>query len=67
MMLGTAPLAVSAAAEQAAAKVTVTGLEIFRVTVNRLGGWVIPRIRTSAGVTGIGDASHGGADQAKVN
>jgi galactonate dehydratase len=39
-------------------QVTVTGLEIFRVHVNERGDWVIPRLQTSAGVTGIGDASH---------
>ena len=45
-----------------AASVTVTGLEIFRVHVNQRGDWVIPRLQTSAGVTGIGDASHHAAN-----
>ncbi|MFB3829975.1 MAG: mandelate racemase/muconate lactonizing enzyme family protein [Bryobacteraceae bacterium] len=61
-----AALPLSAAAQREASKVTVTGLEIFRVPVNRRGTWLIPRIQTSAGVTGIGDASHGGGDEAKV-
>jgi galactonate dehydratase len=47
----------AAAAETRAPKVTLSGLEIFRVKVNRRGDWVIARVRTSAGVTGIGDAS----------
>ena len=38
---------------------TVTDLEIFQVKVNRRGNWVLPRLRTSSGITGIGDASHG--------
>ena len=41
-------------------KVTITGLEIFRVKVNQRGNWIIARLRTSAGVTGIGDASQSG-------
>ena len=48
--------------DEAAANVLVTGLEIFRVPVNRRGNWVIPRIQTSAGVSGIGDASHAGGN-----
>ena len=50
------------AAETTAPKATITGLEIFHVHVNRRGDWVIPRLQTSAGVTGIGDASHSGND-----
>ena len=42
-----------------AGRVTVTGLEVFSVKVNRRGNWVLARIQTSAGVTGAGDASHG--------
>jgi galactonate dehydratase len=46
-----------------AASVAVTGLEIFSVKVNRRGNWVLFRLTTSTGVTGIGDASHGGKDE----
>ena len=52
--------------DEAAANVLVTGLEIFRVRVNRRGTWVIPRIQTSAGVSGIGDASHAGGNDPQV-
>ena len=60
LSLGLAPLAA------AAPKVALTGLEIFNIAVNRRGNWIIPRIGTSAGVTGIGDASHGGPDEVKL-
>jgi galactonate dehydratase len=55
--------AAALAQESALAKVTVTGLETFRVQVNRRGDWIIPRLQTSAGVTGIGDASQSQNDQ----
>ncbi len=45
---------------------TVTGLETFYVKVNRRGNWLIPRLQTSAGVTGIGDASQSGDDAATL-
>jgi galactonate dehydratase len=48
------------AAETRAPKVTVTGLELFRVHVNKRGDWLIARLQTGAGVTGIGDASQSG-------
>src|SRR3954470_1251021 len=41
------------------ARITVTDLEIFAVKVNRRGNWLLIRLRTSAGVHGIGEASHG--------
>lgn len=57
---------VTAPPDRSAAKITVTGIEIFRVHVNQRGDWVIPRIQTSAGVTGIGDASHAGAGDPQI-
>ena len=54
------------AQETRAPKATVTGLEIFRVKVNRRGDWVISRLQTSAGVTGIGDASQSGNDRRMI-
>ena len=41
----------------------VRDLEIFMVRVNHRGNWVLVRLRTDQGLTGIGDASHGGGDQ----
>lgn len=49
-----------------AADIKITGLEVFRVHVNRRGNWVLFRLETDAGITGIGDASHGGSDDLKV-
>ncbi len=56
---GAAALASKFAYGHEAAEVKITGLEIFSVHVNRRGNWVLFRVQTSAGVTGIGDASHG--------
>lgn len=60
--LGLAPLALAAPIPREAAKLTVTGLETFRLKVNHRGDWVIARLLTSGGIAGLGDASHGGAD-----
>jgi galactonate dehydratase len=57
---------VGAAGAAEAPVVKMTGLEVFRVHVNRRGNWVLFRIQTSEGLTGIGDASHGGRDDQKV-
>jgi galactonate dehydratase len=57
--LAAVPMAVFAA-ETRAPKVTITGLQTFRVKVNKRGDWLIARLQTSAGVTGIGDASQSG-------
>ena len=65
-LAATAACQAPSAPDQVAAGVVVTGLEIFRVRVNRRGNWVIPRIQTSAGVSGIGDASHAGRDDPQV-
>jgi len=45
-----------------AAKVKITGMETFLVKVNRRGNWLLVRLQTSADVTGLGEASHGGND-----
>ncbi len=59
---GAGLMAASPASANEPAKVRITGLEVFRVRVNRRGDWMLFRLHTSAGVTGIGDASHGGRD-----
>jgi galactonate dehydratase len=43
-------------------KVTVEGLEVFRVKVNHRGNWTIVRLKTSGGIGGLGDASQSGKD-----
>jgi len=47
-----------------AVKASVTGIEIFHVKVNRRGNWTMVRVQSSAGVTGVGDASQSGNDDA---
>jgi galactonate dehydratase len=49
-----------------APRAIVTGLETFYVKVNQRGNWLIPRLQTSAGVTGIGDASQSHDDAATL-
>jgi galactonate dehydratase len=44
-------------------KLTVEGLEVFRVKVNRRGNWTIVRLQTSGGISGLGDASQSGKDE----
>ena len=44
----------------------IKDLEIFTVSVNHRGNWVLVRMRTDQGVTGLGDASHGGRDDAVI-
>ena len=56
---GAAALAAPLSRLTAAPNLTLTKLEIFRIPVNRRGAWLLTRIHTSAGVSGIGDASHG--------
>lgn len=45
-----------------AARVRITGLEAYHVRVNRRGNWVLFRLQSSEGLSGIGDASHSGSD-----
>lgn len=46
----------------AAQRQTVGELEIFQVPVNKRGDWLILRLHASGGLSGVGDASHGGTD-----
>jgi galactonate dehydratase len=41
---------------------TVQDVEVFQVKVNKRGNWTILRLKTSGGVTGLGDASQSGKD-----
>jgi galactonate dehydratase len=54
------------AAPKASADTTITDVEIFQVKVNKRGNWVILRLHTKGGLTGIGDASHSGNDAAAI-
>jgi galactonate dehydratase len=52
--------------QSGASRLTVSGLEVFRVKVNRRGNWTLIRLQTSGGLTGIGEASHSGKDEANL-
>ena len=58
--------AIAAPPDRDVSKITVTGLEVFNVKVNARGNWMLTRLSTSAGITGIGDASHGGSDEDRM-
>src|SRR5882762_4068032 len=60
------PTLAAAPPDRDVAKITVTGLEVFTVKVNARGNWMLTRVSTSAGITGIGDASHGGPDEERM-
>src|SRR6266852_6077943 len=66
-MLSLAPLAAAVPITREAAKVTLSGLETFRLNVNRRGDWVIARTLTNSGITGLGDASHSGSDSEVIS
>ena len=53
--------AVTASAQRDASKITVQSLETFVVHVNARGNWLLVRLSTNQGLTGIGEASHGTA------
>jgi galactonate dehydratase len=46
----------------AAPRLAITALEVFVVKVNRRGNWIFVRLKTDRGLTGLGEASHGGRD-----
>ncbi len=69
--LAAAPLAALApttalALPRKSAETTITDLDVFEIHVNRRGNWVLARLKTANGLTGIGDASHGGDDRLTV-
>jgi len=50
---------VSLPAQSDAAKIRIGGHETFVVQVNARGNWVLVRLATDSGITGLGEASHG--------
>jgi galactonate dehydratase len=50
-------------AQQKLPNLTVEGVEVFHVKVNRRGNWTIVRLKTNGGLTGLGDASQSGNDE----
>jgi galactonate dehydratase len=66
--LAAAPLLAGSAAALAAsakerARHIVGDLQAWKLKVNHRGDWLVIRLRTESGLTGIGDASHGGDDR----
>ena len=45
------------AARKEAPKFIISDLELVHVHINKRGNWVIPRLKTSNGLSGLGDAS----------
>jgi galactonate dehydratase len=54
------------APDRNALAVKITGVEIFTIAVNDRGPWVVIRLQTDAGVTGIGDPSHSGPNDPAI-
>lgn len=46
---------------------TVASLEVFEIRVNQRGNWLVARLKSDSGVTGLGDASHGAADSQTIS
>lgn len=61
------PLALSpsfaAAAKAEVPKATIFDIDLVQVRVNKRGNWTIPRLKTSNGLTGLGDASQSTNDE----
>lgn len=53
-----------AVAAGTASRHIIGDLEAWRLPVNHRGDWLVIRLRTERGLTGLGDASHGGDDRA---
>lgn len=61
--LGAGAAAVASFSSRALAQnrnITVDRLEVFDIPVNKLGSWLLLRLHSSAGITGIGEASQSG-------
>ncbi|MCA1723955.1 MAG: hypothetical protein LC748_06870, partial [Thermomicrobia bacterium] len=41
-------------------RLKITGLSVVRVRINHRGDWLFVQIATDEGITGLGEASHGG-------
>lgn len=54
------------ASAQSAARIVIGGYETFVVQVNARGNWILVRLATNSGLTGIGEASHGSSDSATL-
>jgi galactonate dehydratase len=55
--MGAMALLPARAAQAEGARLAIDRLEVFQVHVNRRGNWILPRLTTASGLTGLGDAS----------
>jgi galactonate dehydratase len=55
--------AVAAAARKEAPKFIISDMELVHVRINRRGNWTVPRLKTSNGLSGLGDASQSTNDE----
>jgi len=53
----------AAAAAKAAGKHLISDMDLVHVRVNKRGNWVIPRLKTGNGLSGLGDASQSTSDE----
>src|SRR6185437_11635134 len=51
------------AARKEAPKFIISDLELMHVRINKRGNWVIPRLKTANGLSGLGDASQSTSDE----
>jgi len=51
------------AATREATKHVISDLELVHVRINKRGNWVIPRLKTANGLSGLGDASQSTSDE----
>lgn len=56
-------LAANFAIAKEAPKLTIADMDVVRVRVNKRGGWTLPRLKTSNGLSGLGDASQSTSDE----
>ena len=54
---------VAAAARKEAPKFIISDMELVHVRINKRGNWTIPRLKTSSGLSGLGDASQSTNDE----
>jgi len=53
----------AAAATRMAPKFIISSLELVHVRINKRGNWLIPRLTTANGLSGLGDASQSTSDE----
>jgi galactonate dehydratase len=53
----------AAAANKEAARHTISDMDLVNVRINKRGNWVIPRLKTANGLSGLGDASQSTSDE----